>query len=459
MGLELQPPNLAGLIALANGGQGGNLNLESPGKLGLLAFQEAAANNNNMAQNANQRQQIAQAGQLGLLNNATQNRQIDMQSLMQQAAMKQQQDEMAYKYKALGQQGQMNNAENALKAQQLSQQYSLGKGELDAKKQDNIIDLMKLQVEKLADEKKETLKERGAFAATGLMALNNVKTPAEAQLLSQEIAKEALSKGYISKEDAQHFLSSPISARKNMLQMQTMQYGMAEEYKSMRGADAEKSGATEIRLADGTVVKTSMPTEKNKSDLQNDVAFADQNVKELKGIIDSVPESFFGAAALKQQGTKIREWAESIPGLGKLVGPTEEDKSELEHYSGVQGKINYIAMQTIKDLSGLSYTDKQLEFMNRIIPQMGPGHVPSEFKGRAKNLLRFYEMTKQAKKELLDKGISLESNPEEYKDQLLQKMQQLAENPLSSKLDDVRSKLKGMGWDDARIEAAMRNIK
>ncbi len=71
----------------------------------------------------------------------------------------------------------------------------------------------------------------------------------------------------------------------------------------------------------------------------------------------------------------------------------------------MEGQVKNLSMNIIKDLSGLSYTDKQLEFMNDIVPQIGKLATRSQFEGRAENLRRFFSQVKKYNEEILAEGI------------------------------------------------------
>ncbi len=91
----------------------------------------------------------------------------------------------------------------------------------------------------------------------------------------------------------------------------------------------------------------------------------------------------------------------------------------------MQSQVKNLSMNIIKDLSGLSYTDKQLEFMNEIVPDIGPTSTRSQFNGKSKNLLRFFEQVKEANQEVLKDGIVTEGS-KEHKQALLDNLKNKA---------------------------------
>jgi hypothetical protein len=430
MALDLQAPNLAGLAAIAGGSHA--LNINPTGALGLQALQIRQAKEAQQQDNAIKMMQLQQAGQLGM---GQQN--IQQQQLAQQAAQNERQGlfqdkDLAYKMQQLGMQGQENQSDLAYKQQLLAQQGRLGEANIGVEKQKIFQEQRQEAMKQLLAEKKETIQAKGAYVSYGLMSLTSAKTPEEAQTISNEIFKEAVDKKYLTPEQAKQMSQLPISQRINMMKGMVMDAGMAKEYKDMQEKkESSNGGNTEVVLSDGTVIKSSAPTKPVQGEIQKKVMNSDENIRELQYMIDNVPDEFFGAPAVGQSVTYLRELGEKIPGIGKLIEPSKEAKDSNELYSSMQSQTRNLSMNVIKDLSGLSYTDKQLEFMNEIIPQIGPTATRSQFNGRAKNLLRFFDAVKDAKQELLDKGFKLDTdtNKEAFKDALLSKMKSISVAP------------------------------
>ena len=453
MAIDIQQPNYSGLVALA--GKNAALNIAPTGALGLQALQQRQSNDASLRADALARMQMAQQGQLGLLSNQTQNRALDLQDTQQQRQGLLDQNNLLMRQQEFGQKSAQDTISNVYNQQQLAQQGSHFNQEIELRNRIQAEDTAKRQMAEMMEEKKEALHEKGAAASYGLIALSNAKSPEEAHKLSVELMKDAVTKKLVSEKEADAFLKAPLTERINMLKYKVMQTGFAKEMRDLREATEVKetgSGSQTITLPDGTVIQSSTPTDPVKGQVQKDVIFAEDNVKQLRQVVDSVPDNFFGAAAYKQTATAWREWGEKIPGIGPLVEPDAKDKSELESYSGLQGKIRNLAMNTIKQLSGLSYTDKQLEFMNDLIPQIGPNAVKSEFRGKAKNLLSFYEEIKRARQELLKEGIGLEDP--RYEDQMTKKMNAIHEQLVKPQgIDEAeRQFYKRHGKTDAEID-------
>jgi hypothetical protein len=90
-----------------------------------------------------------------------------------------------------------NAQENASKNALMNRTLDISEND---KKADNAVNAQKAEWVKLLAEKKEAIHEKGAFAAYGLMAMNGAKTPEEGNTARNEIVKEALAKGFMSKE-------------------------------------------------------------------------------------------------------------------------------------------------------------------------------------------------------------------------------------------------------------------
>lgn len=433
MALDIQAPNLSGLASLA--GKTSALNLSPTGALGLQALQQQQqhklAEEAMRLRDAQERAQLQQQGQLGL---SQQN--IQRQQLAQQAANQQQQGlfqdaEMAFKQQQAGLQGSQFKDELAYKQQALAQQGALSSAGIDMEKQKMFQEQRQEQLKQLLSEKKEAIRAKGAFVSYGLMSMTGAKTPEESQQIWNEISKEAVANKYISPEQAKQMGQLPISQRINLMKGMVIDAGMAAELKAMQEKKEGSGGSTEVITSDGTVIRTSAPTTPVKGEIQKKIMNSSENVRELKYMIDNVPDDFFGAPAVGQSVTYLRELGEKLPGVGKLLEPSKEAKDSSELYSSMQSQTRNLSMNVIKDLSGLSYTDKQLEFMNEIIPQIGPTATRSQFNGRAKNLLRFFEEVESAKEELLEQGFKLDTanNKEVFKEKLLSKMKSISIKP------------------------------
>lgn len=325
--------------------------------------------------------------------------------------------------------------------------------------QDMAMEREKMNMVKLLKEKEEKINDMGAFATSSRIMMENVTDPNDAVAAKEEIISNAIEKGYVTKEEAKGLKQMPISRFKSALDFKILQLNKVAEYHKMspKKEDAKGSG-TEVVLPDGTVVRssTSEATAPTKNQLQKDIVGAEDNIRQLNKSLQ-VPDSYFGAQALKQKMTFGREWAESIPGVGHLIGPSESDKKELANFADFKANTELMSMNIIKQLSGVQYSDKQLEFLKQILPDIGPGATRSQFEGRSKFLMRFFNDIKQSREELLNDNFKLGSPA--YKEQMLQKMQQAAtpsvEGVDPALLDQARKQYPNAS--DADILRALKN--
>lgn len=447
MSIDIQPPNYSGLVNLA--GKATNLNIQPTGALGLQALQQQQANAANLRANALGRDQLQQQGQLGLLSQFTQNRALDLQAQQQRGLLSNNAQQQAIELAKLQQKAGMDQNQLALDMAKY-QQTGANQDTVNAiNEQKNMLDAHKQQMEQLNKDSLQTLKEKGAYASYGLLALKNAKTPEEANAIKAEIVKEAQAKKYISADDAKNILQMPNSQAALLLGSIIVSTGTAADYKRLMDAQKTPNGTdTTVTLADGTVVHTSAATKPTESKAQSDIMGAKDNLAELNNLYKNVPPNYFGLPALKQTSTYLRELGQVIPG----IGPSEENKSDLKKYSGLQGASEMMSMNVIKQLSGVQYSDKQLEFMKKILPEFGPTSAKSVFDGRVENLQRFFEQTKKAREEVLAQGFQSSNDPDSpYAKALLEKMQQNAISPVDPRMQ----KIIDAGYPKEKIESAL----
>lgn len=412
------PGNFSGLAAVAGRNTGG-LGLKVPGS-GLLEWKKLA----------NQKNQ-AVAGRLtnfgkGLLGQDEQNQEMDLKERA-----------MALQEGRAGDQAGL--AERGMALQERGQEHNIAKEEQRA------------EMSGLIKQEETKIHEMGSFAAQARISMEDVPDPAEASALQQEIVSESVSNGYVTKEEGEQLSRLPVSRFKSALDFKIMQLGKVSEYQKMRPKQTKgkggKSGDVTIRRPDGTVVQISEPTATVKTQSQKDITTAGDNIKELTDMYQNAPDEFFGAQALGQNATMAREWAAGVPGLSG-IDASPEQKQQLEKYSGFIGQSEMNAMTVIKQLSGVQYSDKQLEFLRSILPSIGAGTTKSQFNGRAKNLLRFFDDVKESREQLLKNGYDLGSP--EYEEKMLSSMKG------TSGVSATRQHYKDKGWSDSDITAALK---
>lgn len=452
MAIDIQPPNLNGLTAIA--GKSAPLNLQPTGALGLQALQQQQTNDASLRANALAHQQLQQQGQLGLLSNQTQNRALDLQTQQQQNQGVLAQANLGLDQQKLAQQGSQFSSDLTLKQQQMALQQKQDQDQLDLKNRILAETTAKDQMAKTLALSKEELQNQGAFASYGLISMKGAKTPEEANTIRAEINKEAVSKGYLTQAQADTANTLPISQYTNGLAYQVMAKGQAKVYRDMVDASkppANASGLTQVfDPQSGKLVYSSIADKPVQAQAQKDVMGANDNLQELNNLYKNVPPNYFGVSALGQTYTYLKELGQSIPGVGKILEPSLDSKDDLKKYSGLQGAQEMMAMNVIKQLSGVQYSDKQLEFMKKILPEFGPTSVQSVFNGRVENLQRFFEQTKVARDQVLKDGFKVSNDPDSpYAKALMSKIQDSAvtTDPNSG----LRAHLKQLGHSDQEI--------
>lgn len=425
MALNIPQPNFGALASVA--GQGGNLS--NLGGLGLQAIQQLQAAQQNQQRLALEKMKLQDQSGLGLLANNRGNRALDQQKYLTERSQDLQGRGLLQQQRQLVQQGNQFQQGLDFKREQLAQQGALGSGQLDLEKQKLAAVTQQKELAKLLDEKKETIAEKKNFVGYAMYAMQNAKTPEEKQMLRQEILKEAKGRKLLGPKQAKALGSVPLSNFEQQLEFMGSTLGAVEEKKkwldSQPKVEKVAKGLNIEFNSDGSIRSLNQePTAPTKNTVQQDLVFAEDNVKELMNVYNNIPPNTFGASAVKHTGTWAQEWMEDVPLVGKLIGPSKESKDALQKFSNLKAGTEMMSMNIIKQLSGVQYSDKQLEFMKTILPSIGPGTVKSEYEGRVKNLSRFYERVKKDRQELLRKGIEIGSP--EYESEMLIRMQKAA---------------------------------
>lgn len=223
----------------------------------------------------------------------------------------------------------------------------------------------------------------------------------------------------MSSKQLQTFAKAGVYVSKNALQMQMAQM------KQQAGA-----GGTKVYDPNtGNLVYESQPLD--KTNLTNTIKAstdADESLTMLKQIGDQYKKEYLGAGGAITGGVlKGRDWLSTFPGAGSLAELNPEQKDWLQGYSGFRSSVESTAMSVIKQLSGVQYSDKQLEFMRKIIPN--PENSPSEFEGKFNSMTDRLGNLKGLKERLLKEGYSL--NSEAYKDKYLMEAEKTLSAPVT----------------------------
>lgn len=463
MAIDIQQPNYSGLVAIA--GKNAPLNIAPTGALGLQALQQQQQAQDAAQKNALSRMQLQQQGQIALnaqrneqaqLNQQRQYQQGLLQNASQQNKFSQALDTAKYQQSAL--KDQNNLSLDYLKYQQTgsNQQATQANNE-----QKTMLDAHKQMMDQLNKDDAKTLREKGAYASYGLMSIKNASSPEEANQIRAEIVKEAISKKYISPEDGKNALQMPLSQFGLMLGSQVVSAGVATDFKTQQEAlKPAQSGVTQVfDPQTGKLVYSAAVSKPETNKLEADIVGAKDSLREINNLYKNVDDKYFGAAALGQTGTYLRELGQSIPGIGKYIEPNKEAKDALTQYSNLQAATNGLAMDVIKEKSGVQYSDQQLAFMMKILPEFGPTASKSVFNGKVENLNRYLNAVIQSREELLKNNFKL--GTPEYQAAMSQKINEIQSNFFDQpKIDPaVRAKMIADGHSAEEVDAFLAKQK
>lgn len=452
MAINIAPPQLGGLAARS--GQG-SLGLSGNSNLGMQLLQSQQAKQAMAQQAAMKQAEIRSRDEAMLKAGMLKNRELEIQE-------NQNIQQGQYQQGLLGVQQQKIAADQANNQGVMDYRYAqLGQDQQkmamagQANQQKQAFEQMKLGIEEMAKKDEKELNEMGAFGLMAQSAMSQAKDPTEANMLRNEILAEAVAKGYVPKEQAKQLSQAPLSMFNRATEMMIFSADKAKDLAAMRKANApdKQAGKLSFTDANGNTLTYDPLTTANKGVAQKDIMTTQDNLGELTSMINNVPPVFFGPAAAKPEwSTPAREWLAGIPGLEKL-DPSADDKSQLKLYSNYNSRIKMLSMQTIKQMSGLQYTDKQLEFMMEILPSIGPGSVKTVFDGKSENLVRYYNKIGQARQKVIDSGVNFNSDPNsEYGQKLLAELRNNAYS--DNQLDTSKMSNEEL---DAAIAAAQRN--
>lgn len=448
MSLNINPPNFSGLSSP----NVTNLNLTVPGALGLQAYQVRSEEELKQAQMQLAREdairragldnmQIKQQGELGLRQDQRERQKLGLL----ESQMK---DEVSMNNRKLDLAEQQSNGMLRSKdlAQQLKEQQridnisikQLGLRQKDQHHRDNLgTDQQKLMLEyqkqvmsKLKDEKKETLKEKGAHASYMLMSLENAKTPEEANQISNMAINEAVEKGYVTKEQAKYFSKLPISLRKEELKKQIINFGVASEHVAMnkqKGAE----GSTKVTLSDGTVIESQGLTKANETEAQKKVMSTEKDLSELGNLRKEFQEKYFtkkgqfqnwsSKAAEEWKGVPIMEQgAEALASFTTGKDP-EARKKDIREHTKYANAVEQFFFKFQHDISGAAVAKDEVARLKEAY--INGNMSPSEFQGALDQVISKTVGENEFNKHILGEGLNVSNdlftqyrNHPDYKD-------------------------------------------
>lgn len=439
MPLQYQAPNFSGAAALAGRG-GGNLNIEAPGRLGLATLQSRQQAEEAQRRDALKLMQLRQQGELGLRQQGIDRQRLEQQKLQQQSLLGQQQTQMT-----LGARAQQDKL--GFERDKLGQIKAMEQAKLQQKKQQ---EAMEREMAQLADMKKSQIKERGAFASYARLALEDAKTPEEAQQLKTAILNEAVQKKLMPAAEAEQAAKMSITQFKHALGLKIMQYGAVKDFKAMQ-PDDEQSGSTEVILSDGTVIRsTAEPSAPVETEHQKQIGSALLQLDQLEKIGESYADEYLTWAgetksAYGRVSSKSPEFVKKL-----LPGSEEAEKFRGKRASFIQG-INRFFSAWVKEMTGVQFGMKELAMRKKEV--INEEDDPAAFKAKYNALIDDMKRATMIRQELLQKGIPI--NSKKFNQEFQERMHPIVEKEpkRSEAAQGLQQHLKAQGFSDEEINA------
>ena len=421
MALDIAPPNFAGLAAVASGG--GNLNLPAPGALGLQALQQ------NQVQRASQQQAALELAKIramelqGLRENRTAQQGLQQQGVYQQGLLQNQQ--AGIQQDALS--GMMRNQFDAAKFLQEYQQKDAHKSsDIDVEHKKLAVDVLKQQMDKLKEDKKEVLQEKGAFAAHILLALDQAKTPEQAIQIRAEALKSGLANGYITKEEAAAASRMSNSQFRSSVEFKALQFEAASQYKQLK----EATGGSTVTLPDGTVIQTESPTKAVETEVQKDLIKKEKSLKQTEFLRNNYHKKYFTYPGQAENLLSVAaEKTKGIPLVGtildkgaeKLSGLSKEDRAKaIQEAQTYKSAVLQFFFDYQHEISGAAVSETEVERLKQAV--INGDMSPSEFLGALEYAESKNKSDTEINKNVLNNGVNTDSlysryrNHPDYKD-------------------------------------------
>jgi hypothetical protein len=427
--INLNPPNFSGTASIAGRGIN-NTALTNAGALGLQAYQlrqaEEEAKKQRIMEMMRMRSQESMArGQLGIQQGELGLRQQELQQRGLLANMDQ--DMFRQELGMKDQHFQIGRQDDAAKlaAEMASRERGFGLDERklglieEENKMKMAMEYQKLELKKMLEEKKEVREEKAAYAMYGLRAMQGAKTPEEAQQIRTEILKEALDKGYISKEEAKAGSKMPLFQFSASLEYKMALGKKVKEFADLMKANKEDSKeGTQITIgADGSVNYSQSPTKAVVTEVQKDLKNKELAMDQLKKIEGGYDPSYFtyrGQASVgtsqfaeKSEGTPLLESA--AEGIASAVsGKSKEDRAKfIEQRSAYMNNVDQLFNAYKKEITGAAAGEKELELIRDSF--LNGQMSPSQFTGALKQVVDKYKSEAEYNRNILNKGVNTTS--------------------------------------------------
>lgn len=296
--------------------------------------------------------------------------------------------------------------------------------ELAKKDEDRQQKLFDLQVNKAAMQAaKEEKAEKVQATYTASMMITQT-SPEDWDQHKVEIMGGMVKSGLLDENQAKDLITQPYNQIVRQAKAMAVISNKAKEYQEMfgEGGDKKSKGTgdqTALSAIPGapTFMK---PTTPNLTATQKSISDADETLQSLQQMNQGFQKDFVGAQGmLKSTSYGVRDWLSNIPVVGGMAALNDQERDWLQKQSAFASNANALSLSYIKQLSGVQYSDKQLEFMKNILPQ--PEDSPTVFQGKMGSLVQHLNGLKTLKQELLQQGYKVDSK--DYKEAFLSKAQ------------------------------------
>jgi hypothetical protein len=280
---------------------------------------------------------------------------------------------------------------------------------MNAKKEKDVDDfrerIEREAIEEAETKEEDTLNKKIAATQMYLTSPEIIQSEENTQLYVDTLVDN----GIFDPEEADQFLQMSPDDRMTTAKAQMAISGKAIKIKQDKASST--GGNVKVVSADGTVIEYTPSTTTTTTKAQTAITDADETLAELENLKSTFSEDFVGGwGLLKGQTLQKLDWLSNIPGADEVLGLSEANKDWLHNKTQFSSNVLALAMSYIKQLSGVQYSDKQLEFMKKFVPMTEDS--PTEAQGKMDALSGKLERLKELKQDILKRGIAISEDPD-----------------------------------------------
>lgn len=407
--INIRQPDLRGLASVSRGSDLSNL-----GGLGLSAIRQLQQAQQTQQQLALERMRLQDQSGLGLLANNRANRALDQQKYLTERAQDLQGRQLAQNERKMAMQGQQFQDSLGLKQQALAQQGALGQSELALKEKALQQQQMQKELARLMDQDKAELDKKGNFAAYVASAMENAKSPEEANMIRVEALKNAVKDGILSKKEANQYSKLPLSQFANQAKYQAMVLGKVSEMKA--GLDKKQPTMPGVTIgADGSIDIRQEPTTPSRNKAQGELMDRQRALRKLGGLRENFKRKYFTTKGRLGLGaSKMAEEAEGMPYAGVLdtvagaiTGQNKEERAKYirEATSYLNAVDQFFQQEYRKPITGAQAALQELKDLRSKF--LSGDMSPSEAMGALDAIVIRYTSEEEYNKNVLGKGLDI----------------------------------------------------